>query len=111
MCDEAVGGGDRHPAAIALGLECSTNAFSARLAAAKVKARGIIHHGMSVRYAFYTGFTGAFTLLFVYVTARFALNGGDLVGVGISGFVTIGLAFQTRRWYRRLTAHRLADNS
>ena len=75
-----------------------------------MKVRGIIYHGMSVRYTFYLGMTGAFTLLLGYVTARLALNGGDLVSVGISELLTIGLAFQTRRWYRRLTAHRLADH-
>ena len=47
--------------------------------------------------------TGAFTLLFTVVTVRYAFGGGAYETL-LLGALTLALAFQTRRWYRRLRA-------
>ena len=60
-------------------------------------------HAARVRYLWYMIVVGAFTLLFAVITVRFTLGGVSFESFLLTA-VTLGLAFQTRRWYRRFRA-------
>jgi hypothetical protein len=57
-------------------------------------------HASRVRYVWYTVVAGAFTLLFAIITVRFTLGGVSFESFLLAA-LTLGLAYQTRRWYRR----------
>jgi hypothetical protein len=61
----------------------------------------ILDRTLRGRALVYFVITLAFTLLMGVVTIRFAL-GGDAVETLLLAVLTFGLAFQTRRWFRRL---------
>ena len=65
---------------------------------------GVIRSAQRARYVAYVILTAVFTLLIAAVTIRFALQGGDAFEVLLLAGLTLLLAFQTRRWYRRLRA-------
>jgi hypothetical protein len=60
----------------------------------------VLRSAARARYLWYTAVAGVFTLLFAVVTVRFTLG-----GVSFESFLlialTLALAFQTRRFYRR----------
>jgi hypothetical protein len=61
------------------------------------------HAAARARYLVFVAVTGAFTLLFTIVTVRYAI-GGDVYETLLLSALTLGLAFSTRRWYRRWRA-------
>lgn len=60
-------------------------------------------HAARVRYLWYTAVAAAFTLLFAVITVRFTLGGVSFESFLLAA-LTLGLAHQTRRWYRRFRA-------
>ena len=57
-------------------------------------------HASRVRYLWFTLVAAAFTLLFTVITVRFTLGGVSFESFLLTA-LTLALAFQTRRWYRR----------
>jgi hypothetical protein len=56
---------------------------------------------MRVRSLAYLILSAVFTALLAAVTVRFALTGGEIFETVLLAGLTLLLALQTRRWYRR----------
>jgi len=67
----------------------------------------IIDPALRGRALVYFVLTLAFTVLMCVVTIRFAVGGsGDAFETMLLGVLTLLLAFQTRRWFRRFRSTR-----
>ena len=64
------------------------------------EVRMIVSRVARVRAVTYGTITAAFTILFVFITLR-VLRRGDWLEGAFSAAMTAGLAWATRRWYRR----------
>ena len=62
--------------------------------------RNVLSRVAQIRAVAYGALAAAFTLLFVFITLRVLLR-GDWVEAAFSAAMTAGLAWATRRWYRR----------